>query len=151
MTGMLLAHPWSLWISLGGVLLIAEMLGANGYLLWSGVAAVATGLLSAILPLNLEAQGICFALLTLAAAWGWWRWLNGQKHRESASGWSPNQRGKDLVGQTFVLDSPLNGGRGNLRLADSSWPVIAERDLAAGTRVVVIAVEGITLRVRPLD
>jgi hypothetical protein len=37
--------PASFWLSLGGLLLAAEMLGGNGYLLWSGVAGV-TGLWS---------------------------------------------------------------------------------------------------------
>mgnify|MGYP004710963193 FL=1 len=45
MIATLLANPHIVWLSLGGLLLAAEMLGGNGYLLWSGVAALATGLL----------------------------------------------------------------------------------------------------------
>lgn len=44
MIAMILVHPHIFWLSLGGLLLAAEMLGGNGYLLWSGVAAVITGL-----------------------------------------------------------------------------------------------------------
>ena len=40
------AHPHVFWLSLGGLLLAAEMLGAGGYLLWSGIAALVTGLLT---------------------------------------------------------------------------------------------------------
>ena len=40
MIAMILVHPHIFWLSLGGLLLAAEMLGGNGYLLWSGVAAV---------------------------------------------------------------------------------------------------------------
>ena len=39
-------------------------------------------------------------------------------------------------------------GRGHMRVGDSSWPVVADDDLSAGTQVEVIAVEGITLRVK---
>ncbi|HBT5789139.1 NfeD family protein, partial [Acinetobacter baumannii] len=39
--------------------------------------------------------------------------------------------------------------RGHVRVGDSSWPVIADEDFAAGSKVEVIAVEGITLRIRP--
>ena len=39
MIAMILVHPHIFWLSLGGLLLAAEMLGGNGYLLWSGVAA----------------------------------------------------------------------------------------------------------------
>lgn len=50
MIELIAAHPHAFWLSLGGLLLAAEMLGGNGYLLWSGVAAVITGLLVWILP-----------------------------------------------------------------------------------------------------
>jgi membrane protein implicated in regulation of membrane protease activity len=76
MIELIVAHPHAFWLSLGGLLLAAEMLGGNGYLLWSGVPAVITGLLVWILPLDWAWQGALFAVLTLVAAWLWWRWLN---------------------------------------------------------------------------
>lgn len=42
MMELMVVHPHIFWLSLGGLLLAAEMLGGNGYLLWSGVAAVIT-------------------------------------------------------------------------------------------------------------
>lgn len=47
-----------------------------------------------------------------------------------------------------MLESPLINGHGHVRVGDSSWPVVADEDLAAGSHVEVLAVEGITLRVR---
>ncbi len=47
-----------------------------------------------------------------------------------------------------MLDAALVNGRGHMRVGDSSWPVCADEDLRAGTHVEVIAVEGITLRIR---
>ena len=44
MMELMVVHQHIFWLSLGGLLLAAEMLGGNGYLLWSGVAAVITGL-----------------------------------------------------------------------------------------------------------
>lgn len=149
MIALIIAHPHAFWISLGGLLLAAEMMGAGGYLLWSGVAAVVTGLLVWVLPLNWEWQGMCFAVLTLAAAWLWWRWL-GHRQAKNTLDRGLNQRGNQLVGQILVLETALINGRGNARLGDSSWPVCADEDLAAGSRVKVIAVEGITLRIARL-
>ncbi len=139
-------HPYALWLSLGGLLLAAEMLGAGGYLLWSGVAAVITGLLVWMVPLPWEFQGISFAVLTVLAAWLWWRWL--ARRQQQRPGETLNQRGNQLLGQVLVLDAPLVNGRGNARVGDSSWPVSAPEDFPAGTKVEVIAIEGITLRVR---
>ncbi|MGW8214257.1 NfeD family protein, partial [Klebsiella pneumoniae] len=56
MIGMILTHPHLFWLSLGGLLLAAEMLGGSGYLLWSGVAGVVTGALTWLLPLSWEWQ-----------------------------------------------------------------------------------------------
>ena len=148
MIEMITAHPHVFWLSLGGLLLAAEMLGGNGYLLWSGVAAVMTGLLVWLLPFGWEWQGALFAVLTLVAAWLWWRWLNRQVRSQKPADAALNQRGQQLVGKRYTLDDTLINGRGHVRIGDSSWPVIADEDLIAGTRVEVIAVEGITLRVK---
>ena len=148
MIEMITAHPHVFWLSLGGLLLAAEMLGGNGYLLWSGVAAVMTGLLVWLLPFGWEWQGALFAVLTLVAAWLWWRWQNRQVRSQKPADAALNQRGQQLVGKRYTLDDTLVNGRGHVRIGDSSWPVIADEDLIAGTRVEVIAVEGITLRVK---
>ncbi|WP_058911603.1 NfeD family protein [Entomohabitans teleogrylli] len=142
----ILANAHIFWLCLGGLLLAAEMLGAGGYLLWSGIAALVTGLLTWALPLGLEWQGLCFAVLTVVAAILWWRWLVARRRRPG--GQPLNQRGQQLIGQLLVLDSALVNGRGNARVGDSSWPVRADEDLPAGARVEVIAIDGITLHVR---
>ncbi|GHM52235.1 hypothetical protein ECZU51_09050 [Escherichia coli] len=72
------------------------------------------------------------------------RRVREQKHSDSHL----NQRGQQLIGRRFVLESPLVNGRGHMRVGDSSWPVSASEDLSAGTHVEVIAIEGITLIIR---
>ena len=147
MMAFFLMHPHTFWLSLGGLLLAAEMLGGSGYLLWSGVAAVVTGLLVWLFPFGWEWQGIGFAVLTVIAALLWPRWL-ARKPQPRADA-ALNQRGQQLIGQRFILDAPLVNGRGHMRVGDGTWPIVASEELPAGTRVEVIAVEGITLRVRP--
>ena len=148
MIAVLFEHAYIFWLSLGGLLLAAEMLGGNGYLLWSGVAAVVTGLLVWLVPFGWELQGVIFAVLTLIAAWLWWLWLSRRVREQKPADASLNQRGQQLVGRRFILDNALVNGRGHMRVGDSSWPVSAESDLPAGSKVEVIAVEGITLRVK---
>ncbi|HDS2647627.1 NfeD family protein [Klebsiella aerogenes] len=148
MIALILAHPHIFWLTLGGLLLAAEMLGSNGYLLWSGVAGVVTGLLTRAIPLSWEWQGTLFAVLTLLAAWLWSKWLRKRMRQQRPADAQLNQRGQQLVGRRFTLDSALENGRGHVRVGDSSWPVLADEDLAAGSKVEVVAVEGITLRVR---
>lgn len=146
MMTLILSHPHVFWLCLGGLLLAAEMLGGNGFLLWSGVAAVATGLLAWLLPLGWEWQGVSFALFMLIAVWLWWRWLSrrAQPRPDNAL----NQRGQQLVGQRFTLTQALENGRGQINVGDSVWPVVASSDLPAGTVVEVVALDGIRLRVQ---
>lgn len=148
MTAVLFEHAYIFWLSLGGLLLAAEMLGGNGYLLWSGVAGVITGLLVWLVPFGWELQGVLFAVLTLIAAWLWWMWLAKKVREQKPADATLNQRGQQLVGRRFTLDDALVNGRGHMRVGDSSWPVSAEADLPAGTKVEVTAVEGITLHIK---
>lgn len=150
MIDLILAHPHLFWLSLGGLLLAAEMLGGSGYLLWSGVAGVVTGALTWLLPLSWEWQGTLFAVLTLLAAWLWSKWLRKRVKLQRPADAQLNQRGLQLIGRRLTLDTPLVNGRGHVRVGDSSWPVIADEDFAAGSKVEVVAVEGITLRIRPV-
>ena len=129
----LIAHPHWFWLTLGGLLLAAEMLGTSGYLLWSGLAAVLVGIIEWLGPLSWKNRGLL--------------WI---RYRESAQQPSTlNQRGTQLVGMHLTLDSPLKAGIGHVRIGDSSWRVQAREDLPAGTPVVVTGVSGITLLIQP--
>nr|WP_208703983.1 NfeD family protein [Escherichia coli] len=97
---------------------------------------------------TIEIIGVRGALLTLLAAWLWWKWLSRRVREQKHSDSHLNQRGQQLIGRRFVLESPLVNGRGHMRVGDSSWPVSASEDLSAGTHVEVIAIEGITLIIR---
>ncbi|MEQ4511497.1 MAG: NfeD family protein [Dickeya sp.] len=147
MMALVLENAHWFWLSLGGLLLAAEMLGAAGYLLWSGVAALLTGILAWLLPLDWAWQSIAFAVLTVIAALSWWQWLRRRLEKQP----SPvlNQRGQQLIGLHTTLSEPLVNGFGRINIGDSSWRIQAEQDLPAGTVVEVTAVEGITLQVKP--
>lgn len=143
----IIAHPHWFWLTLGGLLLAAEMLGTSGYLLWSGIAAVLVGIIEWLAPFSWTAQGSLFALLTLVCVYLWYRWMRHRERHQQPN--SLNQRGNQLIGTLLTLDAPLVNGIGHVRLGDSSWRVQADRDLPAGAQVVVTGVEGITLHIRP--
>ncbi|QIE98821.1 NfeD family protein [Pantoea stewartii] len=143
----IVAHPHGFWLTLGGLLLAAEMLGTSGYLLWSGLAAMQVGLVVWFLPMNWAAQGMLFALFTLVSVFLWSRWLRYRERQQQPS--SLNQRGSQMIGLHLTLEQTLQNGIGHVRIGDSSWRVQAEHNLPAGTEVVIVAVEGITLRIQP--
>ncbi|AZK61961.1 NfeD family protein [Pectobacterium versatile] len=147
--GLVMENAHWFWLSLGGLLLAAEMLGASGYMLWSGLSAVLVGLLTWVMPLGWPLQGTIFAILTIVTALLWWYWL--RKRTLSRPQSMLNQRGQQLLGLRATLTDPVINGFGRVNIGDSSWRVKSEQDLPAGTQVEVIAIDGITLHVRPTE
>lgn len=145
-------NPHSFWLSLGGLLLAAELLGAGGYLLWSGISALLVGLLSWVFPMSWEWRSILFAVLTVVTAVLWWYWLRRRQQQPDTRGdENLNQRSRQLIGQRATLSEPIENGRGRIRIGDSSWRVECSRDLPAGAGVEIVDVQGITLVVRAVS
>lgn len=59
------------WLALATLLLIIEVFGAGGYLLWIGLIAVLTGALTVLLDLPWAWQIVLFVLQAIAATLAW--------------------------------------------------------------------------------
>ncbi|WP_313654490.1 NfeD family protein [Pantoea sp.] len=143
----IVAHPHWFWLTLGGLLLAAEMLGTSGYLLWSGLAALIVGIIEWVVPLSWTTQGLLFAVLTLLCVFLWYRWMRQRETHQPPA--ALNARGRQMIGLQLTLEHALQNRTGHVRIGDSSWRVEADQDLPAGTPVVVVGIEGITLRIQP--
>lgn len=143
-------NPHGFWLSLGGVLLAAELLGAGGYLLWCGISALLVGLLTWVLPFGWEWQATLFAIITVATALLWWRWLRRRQPVSKNNDDLLNQRSRQLIGARATLEAPIVNGNGRIRIGDSSWRVTCSQELPIGIVVEVIDVEGITLVVKSI-
>lgn len=139
------AQPALFWLCLGGLLLITEMLGTAGYLLWSGMAALCVSLITWILPISWPIQGVLFAILTVISAVLWHLWLKRRKLSKEAE--NLNQKTHQLIGVHAVLLSDTENGFSRVKLADGSWRVYSDTPLLAGDKVTVTSIDGITLQV----
>ena len=135
------------WVTIGLVLAILEMLVPGVYLIWLAVAALATGLLTFMLDLSVPMQVIDFVFLALIAAFSAKRFLR-DRPIESADPMM-NRRLDRMVGQTGTITVALEHGSGRVHVGDSDWMATGP-DIAEGTRVRIIGSEGGTLRVEPL-
>ncbi len=133
------------WLAFGTVLLILEVFGAGGYLLWIGLAAAAVGLLTYLLPdLPWAWQFFAFALLSLLTAVFWWRRQRSAAKPSDVPGL--NRRGSEFLGRTFVLHEAIVGGRGKIKTGDTLW-LVSGPELPAGAVVRVIGQDGVLLKV----
>ena len=142
--------PWSWWI-FGAVLLALEIVVPGSFLVWIGLAAIVTGLLSNLFWTSpwwvWEVQWLIFAVLAGASVIAGRRWLY-QRGNESDQP-TLNDRSASLIGRTADLVEPIINGRGRVRIGDTVW-IVEGPDLPAGTRVRVIGGSGSDLRVEAL-
>jgi len=89
---------------------------------------------------------VIFAVVSVAAAVGLRPLLRGLQQRSEDP--NLNARGNSLIGKIVVLDQPILGGRGRMKMGDGSWTVTGP-DMVAGSKVRVAAVDGTELRVEP--
>jgi membrane protein implicated in regulation of membrane protease activity len=135
------------WLALGTVLLILEVFGAGGYLLWLGIAAAAVGVISFVVPaLGWAMQLLLFAALSLLTAFYWWRRQRGAARPSDQPGL--NMRGQELIGRTLLVTDAIVDGRGKVKVGDGVW-LARGPDVQVGSRVKVTGLDGTVLLVVP--
>jgi inner membrane protein len=139
-----LASGW-FWTALGVALLALEALVPGAFMLWFGLAALATAVLVAVLPIPLPMQWIVFGVLAVAALAAAHAW---RKRNPPAASDRPmlNQRTQRFIGAVYPLEMPITNGRGRIKVDDTFWTVQGE-DAPAGTPIRVLGVDGMVLLV----
>lgn len=126
-----------LWI-IGGVVLAAlELLAPGFFLIWVGLAALGTGLLTSLLALTSEWSFVAFIGLAGALVGGVARRLRARKLVDTV-----NAPSAGLIGRTCIAEA-FRGEEGRVTLGDGVWP--------ARTTDATVPVTGDALRVIGLD
>lgn len=135
------------WLVFGLALLIAEMATGTTYLLWPAVAAFLTALVSWMAPTSWSAEFAVFAALVVAlTAFG--RPLL-QRWREQGGASTLNERSASLIGERGQITA-FENGVGSVKLNDTIWRAASSEQLAPGENVEIVAVDGVTLKVKRL-
>jgi len=132
------------WVVGGLVLLALELALPGGVFIWLGSAAVVTGLVSLVYPMDWAIEFAFFAVLALVAIFAWLRFFRPRIRATD----NPflNQRASRFVGQEMVLEEPIVAGFGRVALGDTVWR-ISGPDLAAGSRIRIVGADGAVLKV----
>ena len=139
------AHWW--WLIGAAALGILEIFVPGIFLAWIAAAAALTGIVVALLPLDLPFQLALFGLLAMAAVFG------GRRHYErnpvESSDPMLNDRTARLTGQKVIVVTAIENGEGRVKVGDSVWAARGP-DAPAGSRMVVTGAEGPCLKVEPV-
>ncbi len=144
-----------LWILVGIVLIITELLVTGIVAVFFGIAAIITGLLLQIglieaLALQYTVFGVISAATLVLARKRMTRWFKGNTKDSTET--SPSFQ-QDIGERATVIDD-FHRGNGRVTLNGVSWTASSDEDLKSGEAVWVIANEGIRLtvsRVRPTN
>ena len=141
------ALPWWAWIVAAGVLALGELHVPGSYLVWIALGAALAGGADAAFGLTLAGQLAVFAAASaLSSLVGYF--IYRQLHLRRRGEVVLNERSRSMVGARGTVCEAFVNGSGKVRLGDGVW-LAAGPDLAEGTPVVVSAVAGTRLFVRP--
>jgi hypothetical protein len=138
---------WWIWMLLGLLLLLAELVTPGGfYFIFFGVGAVVVGILA-----GLDAGGpawfqfLLFSILSLVSLW-----LFRGKLLQLTEG-APDRNVDSLIGETAVASDEIPvHGIGKVEMRGTAWNArnVGDRPLKHGERAKVERVEGLMLFVR---
>ncbi|WP_225763114.1 NfeD family protein [Stenotrophomonas sp. Marseille-Q4652] len=138
----------SIWAALALVLMAAEALAPGAFMLWMGFAAAVMFALVLLVPgMSLLVQVALFVVLSFVSIQVYLRWFRNRGRQSDRP--LLNRRAQQLVGRVVELDRAIVDGSGRARVDDSLWAVVGP-DLPVGSRVRVVAVDGMTLKVQPV-
>lgn len=137
------------WFGLAVILMILELTGTAGFLLWTGIAAAIVGAMVWLFPaMYWPFQWLIFACAAILAGVLWW--LHLKKSPIKTDKPTLNRRSEQYVGRIFTLQEPINNGRGKLTIDGSPWRIQGP-DTASGAQVKVVRADGVILVVIKLD
>ncbi len=137
------------WAAIALVLMAAETFIPGAFLLWMGIAAALVWLVVLLFPgLGLLVQVVLFVVLSVVAVLAYLKW--GRRRERPSDRPLLNRRAEQHVGRVVVLDRAISGGQGRVKIGDAYW-VVSGPELEAGTRVRVVAANGMVLEVREVD
>lgn len=137
------------WIVIGLLLLGLEVLVPGSFFMWLGLAALGVGAITFFVDPSWHIELLLFGVLALIFIVAGRKFfaLRGDETNDTPG---LNARADAFVGREVVLDEPLAGGTGRVKLGDTLWRVEGA-DAPAGARLKVIGARGATLQVAPVD
>lgn len=131
------------WVAAGVFIAALEILIPGNILIWLGLSAVVTGIVSWMIPaMTWPYEVIIFVVLSVGSIAITLVYF--KRNLTESDKPDLNLRGQQMVGRILTLEAPIQNGRARARVGDTTWRIAGE-DLMKGTRVKIVDVRGTTL------
>ncbi|MCI4664416.1 MAG: NfeD family protein [Neomegalonema sp.] len=143
------------WLGVGLLLLMLELLTGSLFLIWAGLSALAISALAFAAPsIPVQLQLVLFAGVAVASTYFGRSYFRGRVGPAASERPMLNRRDQQLVGRRVLAVTDFSNGEGRVQLADSPWSARLPNDVAnavirKGDALVIRNVEGVTLIVSP--
>jgi len=126
---------WAIWLIIGGILLIAEMLTFTFYLLWLGIGAVTAAVVAWIAPGSLVLQIFAGCIAALALTF-----LTKPLTRRIGMSKGFKDPIDELIGKRGVVVEEITLSKhGIVKIGNEAWSATSQEYLPKGETVIVIA------------
>lgn len=139
--------PWH-WMTVGMLLCALELIGPTTFLLWPGIAALITGVITLLIPiLGWQLQVALFAILAVASTVAGRAFFKRTSNDGQQS--QLNRRTDSYIGRTVTLIDAIDNGVGSTLIGNNRWRVVGP-DTPAGTSMLITGLDGASLVVEPI-
>lgn len=137
---------WS-WLLLGALLLCLEIVMPGVHFVWFGFAAIIVSIIVFVTGIAWGWQLIAFALTAASFVIFLRRYASPMRLKTDEP--DLNSRGQQYIGRTALVENAISGGRGKVRIGDTTWTATGP-DMPEGATVKITGVDGIVLVVSPV-
>ena len=142
-----MSNAMMVWLVAAMLLIAAETLLPEIFLLWLGIAAAAVFFIVWAFPGTPPLwQAIAFVVLSVVSIAIYVKFIRGRLVVPDQP--LLNKKGEQLIGKVLPLHEPIVNGVGKVKLGDALWTVEGP-DLPVATLVKVVGATSMTLKVAP--
>ena len=141
---------WLFWLIAAGVFFIVEIITTGFLIFWLGIAALLS-LLVSFVTVNLMIQVAVFVIVSILLIVFTRPILNKFIHKNETSQATTNIY--SIIGKKGIVTEDINNidYTGKVKVAGELWSAISNNDLKKGTHIYVTEVDGVKLKVEPIN
>jgi membrane protein implicated in regulation of membrane protease activity len=135
----------ALWFITSATLFILELATRRGYAFWAALMALLITFLSETYPQYVtypwQMGGFFAGVLISSILWSFY-----QKNRPHTI----SRNSLELINTQLTLNKDTKKGHGKIQIDGVTWYLATQKELTAGTNVIVYGVDGVVLKIKPI-